>query len=570
MNSKLYERRSQRASNINEDARSEFRKDRDRVLYSEEFRRLEGVTQVATGGTARVHNRMTHSLRVEQIAKSIAVHLNNIRKNALTCERYKEIEPPEDIDEDIVAAAGLAHDIGHPPYGHNGEEALQEILVCSKHYNQTPKGRLNRQKEFCKDCYLQDSFEGNAQTFHMLVLLAEKSSNDANISQSDDDGNLVQEGLISVGMDLTRASLRAVLKYPWLRGQCDFGGTDSNRKSLIKWNVYDSDRFAFNWVRQGEASQCPDILAQVMDMADDIAYAVHDIEDFYRAGIIPLQSISDSGSVEFMNLLDYFLSDENKNVIPEILRKTAMVFRDAQQELAEYCGDTDAGLNLRLFITDCSIPKKQDYSDVINLLELLSQFEELVPYDGSADAVKVLSGFRSPLITRFIQSISFDKNRNKIIFSNQKYKLWIEFLKQLTWYYVIDNPHHFAMARGQKRLVQSAFRELYQYASSIWIDHKNDFDGKSLRWKLKDVSLKPARRVPPLLVSYYQKNKAIYDSDIEEKNNEYIESHNMAVKAVVARTVVDYLCTLNDSELLQLSSEAAGTNGNSDFLQTLH
>lgn len=146
MNSKLYERRSQRASNINEDARSEFRKDRDRVLYSEEFRRLEGVTQVATGGTARVHNRMTHSLRVEQIAKSIAVHLNNIRKNALTCERYKEIEPPEDIDEDIVAAAGLAHDIGHPPYGHNGEEALQEILVCSKHYNQTPKGRLNRQK----------------------------------------------------------------------------------------------------------------------------------------------------------------------------------------------------------------------------------------------------------------------------------------------------------------------------------------------------------------------------------------------------------------------------------------
>lgn len=184
--------------------------------------------------------------------------------------------------------------------------------------------------------------------------------------------------------------------------------------------------------------------------------------------------------------------------------------------------------------------------------------------------MKVLSGFRSPLITRFIQSIIFDKNRNKIIFSNQKYKLWIEFLKQLTWYYVIDNPHHFAMARGQKRLVQSAFRELYQYASSIWIDHKNDFDGKSLRWKLKDVSLKPARRVPPLLVSYYQKNKAIYDSDIEEKNNEYIESHNMAVKAVVARTVVDYLCTLNDSELLQLSSEAAGTNGNSDFLQTLH
>lgn len=149
-------------------ARSAFERDRDRVLYSDYFRRLAGVTQVASAADAGLfHNRLLHSLKVAQVARRLAQKL---------LRDYPELS--DRLDADVVEAAALAHDLGHPPFGHVAEKELQRLA----------------EEEFGLD----DGFEGNAQTFRILVRLANHSGR-------------------QYGLDLCRATLDATLKYPWLR-----------------------------------------------------------------------------------------------------------------------------------------------------------------------------------------------------------------------------------------------------------------------------------------------------------------------------------------------------------------
>jgi len=232
--------------------RTPYRRDFARLVHSPAFRRLQGKTQLFAGIESDFfRNRLTHSLEVAQVAKSIARRLNVIRPEF-------QAEP---INEDIVEFAGLAHDLGHPPFGHNGERALDKCMLAF------------------------GGFEGNAQTIRSLrtekKILRADAPPDARACGVSDDGRDFRAGL-----NLTARSLAAILKYdnaiPKTRG------TD---EGVVK-GYYDCDRDIVDWVRMEVLPETHrdkkvyTIECQIMDLADDIAYSTYDLEDAFKAGFL--------------------------------------------------------------------------------------------------------------------------------------------------------------------------------------------------------------------------------------------------------------------------------------------
>jgi dGTPase len=237
--------------------RTPFERDRARVVHAAASRRLAAKTQVM-GPQADdfVRNRLTHSLEVAQVARDLSRALGS--------------------QPDIAETAALAHDLGHPPFGHNGERVLAEL------------------GEAC------GGFEGNAQTLRLLTRLEAKT-----------------EG---AGLNLTRATLDACTKYPWPRAAAEEPHgvhADGSPRFVLKFGVYDDDRPVFDWMRRGANGTRQCLEAQVMDLADDVAYSVHDVEDGVVAGRVELTAIDEAAV--WQTVRDWYLPTATDDVLDKTL-----------------------------------------------------------------------------------------------------------------------------------------------------------------------------------------------------------------------------------------------------------
>ena len=361
-----YERRF---GELRNDYREPAQRDYDRILYSSAFRRLGGVTQVVAAHEGHVfHNRLTHSLRVAQISRRLA-------------QKFRKLQPTEcegvgGIDPDVAEAAALAHDLGHPPFGHIAEEQLRACVEKSG---------------------ILEGFEGNAQSFRIVTKLALREED-------------------SPGLNLTRATLNAILKYPWNRQSA---GHQSD-----KFGVYHSEDKDFEFARKLHAKaderKCAE--AEIMDWADDVTYAVHDAEDFYRARLIPLDKLSK-------------LSDSWE-------RKRFFDGMYARTELKKHMGTEERTLLEKTFekaIT--SFPIAEDYT-------------------GTCEQRSRLRNFSTNLIGRFVNAITLRVPSNRterFVEIDPVAKMEVRVLKGLTWFYVICNPALATQQFGQREVIRNLF-----------------------------------------------------------------------------------------------------------------
>ncbi|MER6670557.1 dGTP triphosphohydrolase [Amycolatopsis japonica] len=352
--------------------RDAYQRDRDRVLYSSAFRRLAGVAQVAAVNEQLVlHNRLTHSLKVAQMGRRLVQHL-----------RYRSWDmgfpKGAELNEDVVETAGLVHDIGHPPFGHVAEDVLDQRL---------------------RQVTGLEGFEGNAQSFRVVTKLARRKEE-------------------HMGLNLTRATLNAVLKYPRLKPRDSAKPTTSwtNRGFGEKWGAYQTEWQDFAWARDSSSGELRSANAILMDWADDISYATHDLEDYFRAGLIPLHN----------------LAIDKKRILKHGCRR-----------LKE-----DIGFNEYRF---------REQIDVI-----VDEFGENLKsqcWDTRENRVQ-MNMITSKHLTSLVKAVRL-VDRPPFVEVDQDSQYRVAALKELTWFYVIDRPPLAIQQEGQKRIIGSLFDRLF-------------------------------------------------------------------------------------------------------------
>ena len=416
--------------------RTHFERDRDRVLYDRYFRRLKDVTQVARAGESyEYHDRLTHSLKVAQVGRRISELLRRRRKRS---QDHEPIPKPR-LDPDVVETACLAHDMGHPPFGHLAEDELDKLLVEITH----PEGDQNGFDPDADDevAYRDGDtpgglrYEGNAQTFRIITRLA--AHNDP----------------VESGLGLTRASLKAVLKYPYGRGEW----IESEERSRGKFGYYKTEKDAFDFAWEGcEDELEPDLAAQIMDYADDVTYAIHDVTDFYQTGQIPLDRLLREGRDR------YEAREEPEADVEEI-------DTDEIDSFSEYLEGTN---RVELEVTS-------PYQLFTRLAESAMGYPTLFNrFSGSQRERNLLDGFKSYLIGFYLNTESEvpgqDNNIRLVKNESDSYSFSVDdeleeeisILRELTHYYVIRDSSLMAQQSGEREVIRKLFRTLYEEAKS--------------------------------------------------------------------------------------------------------
>ncbi len=414
--------------------------DRDRIMYSSEFRRLAGVTQITSVQERRLlHTRLTHSLKVAQLGRRLAQKLATENPNwAATVG----------LDADVVEVAGLAHDMGHPPFGHVAETRLHNMMEGF------------------------GGFEGNAQSYRIVTKLAVRRDEFA-------------------GLDLTRRSLAAILKYPAI-GPREAAVVDpwTDRSRGTKWGCYPSEKADFHFVRGTDVSETRSVEAILMDWADDVSFATHDIDDYFRAGLIPLHAL-ESDWTQFAARATQRLS-----------KKHGSTFDTAKFGIA---------------------------------LDTLKAVPITAPFSGSRTDRALLHTFVSSKITELLNGV-VTMDSAPYVRVNDRVQYEAEALKELTWFYVIERPALATLQEGQKLLVERLFTVLRD-------------------WVTRDPY---SPRVPVQL-------RQLWTLGEEDTDAKGAIGKDYTTEYVVNRAVCDYVCTLTESQALDMHERMTGGSAGSLF-----
>ena len=405
--------------------RTEFRRDLARVIRSHSFRRLVGKTQLFPNNESDFfRNRLTHSLEVAQIAKSISLKINRTLDE-------KEIDKDIRIDLDLVELSGLAHDIGHPPFGHQGEEILAEKMRN------------------------HGGFEGNAQTLRILSKIEKKIIRP--------DGLLGHGGFNKKGddyrggMNLTSRSLASILKYDFNIKENIKHSKDKNK--IVFKGYYDEEAELVKWIKKSVSGEYKiknfkTIECQIMDIADDITYSTYDLEDAFKAGFIsPIDMLIQDTffyegiSKEVNDLIqNNEFADKSEKITPDSIKDIISdLFKFMFQLPLEIEGVENLNRN------DIS---GEEYSFLKN--QYTTRYNDLITKNGYTRA-----HFSSQLIKHTISGINFELNEDKPVFS----KIWldtsdlirVEVLKRIAFKTQILSPKLQAQELRGKRIVGEIF-----------------------------------------------------------------------------------------------------------------
>ncbi|WGD37443.1 dGTP triphosphohydrolase [Lysinibacter sp. HNR] len=479
-------------------ATHDYRTDLERLRFSPYFSRLSAVTQVIPQANlgSTIHNRLTHSIKVTSVGRAIAVNLHHDKSQA-----GHIVESLGGCDPIVVQAAASAHDLGHPPFGHLGERVLDR--VAREHLG------------------LPEGFEGNAQTFRILT-------------------ELDTHGAAQPGLNLTAAVRAAVLKYPWSRrewlnhsdlplherphGVGDIDSSGAHKFSIYSLHAHEAASVRSAYPQIGRWQQT--IECQVMDIADDIAYSIHDLDDFYRAGVLQQPSVSAElrtwlreqrafSEAPLESLLEH---PRNPGYSLEILRRRIKA-RDT------WIADDDA------FRASVQRINNELVEDLL-----------AVPFDGGTATERTLSMFTHRWLERLQGSIVVEANphvRSGHIQLERQAWHDVLVLKFVHSRFVLENPSLATSQRGQARIVESLVLGLDE-----WLTDPND-----------------AVRAPRRLVEWVDSTTEAYRA-LHRDNPELLRGptdENSLRRRGRGRAVIDYVATLTDTQALTVAAQLGGS-----------